>query len=383
MCDGNVAKVLLWICIGCALTGCGMIEKDNLPPPTALRDIHPAFHLTKLWSVQVAAHARGYHRLYNRPIVTATTVFTTDLTGTITAVNRVTGRIQWQTKTHYAFAAGPAVTQQLVVAVSRAGQVFALDSLTGAIRWRVPIGGVVLAQPLLYANQVIVKTVAGEVVVLTAAHGQQQWVFHDSEPVLILQRASVPVVWNHDLFVGFANGRFMKLDLATGKLIWVQVLAVPQGVFALQRMVDLDVDPILFQHTIYVAGYQGYLDAISLSGHILWSRRLSAYTGMTVDQDTVYISAADSCVRAFDRMHGTQQWQQSQLAARSITGPVDFGNTIVVGDAEGVLHWLDKRSGRIVARQQVGAGIFATPVVRANVLYVLDDNGYLSAYVIA
>ena len=56
------------------------------------------------------------------------------------------------------------------------------------------------------------------------------------------------------------------------------------------------------------------------------------------------------------------------------------GSYIVVGDAQGYLHWLDKRDGHFAAREYLGAAIFAKPLVDNRVLYVLANNGTLAAY---
>jgi len=53
---------------------------------------------------------------------------------------------------------------------------------------------------------------------------------------------------------------------------------------------------------------------------------------------------------------------------------------VVVGDFEGYLHWLDNETGEIVARHQVdSSGIYATPTVADEVLYVQSRDGDLQA----
>ena len=57
-----------------------------------------------------------------------------------------------------------------------------------------------------------------------------------------------------------------------------------------------------------------------------------------------------------------------------------MGNYIVVGDAQGYLHWLDKRDGHFAAREFAGTSIYAAPIVENNMVYTLTANGYLVAY---
>jgi outer membrane protein assembly factor BamB len=73
-------------------------------------------------------------------------------------------------------------------------------------------------------------------------------------------------------------------------------------------------------------------------------------------------------------------WQQNKLQYRILSGPAMMGNYIVVGDAEGYLHWIAKSDGHFAGRVSTGSAIYASPVVENNVLYALTKSGYLTAY---
>ena len=54
---------------------------------------------------------------------------------------------------------------------------------------------------------------------------------------------------------------------------------------------------------------------------------------------------------------------------------------VVVGDYDGYLHWMDRGSGRFVARERPGrTRISASPVVVGDRLFVIDDNGKVAAF---
>ena len=50
-------------------------------------------------------------------------------------------------------------------------------------------------------------------------------------------------------------------------------------------------------------------------------------------------------------MMGRQTWVNKELSYRNVTGVTVANQYIVVGDAEGYLHWLDRESGQFVAQQ--------------------------------
>jgi len=57
-----------------------------------------------------------------------------------------------------------------------------------------------------------------------------------------------------------------------------------------------------------------------------------------------------------------------------------MGRYVVVGDAEGYLHWLGRTDGHFAAREKVGAGMYSAPIVENGVLYALTNGGTLVAY---
>jgi outer membrane protein assembly factor BamB len=150
-------------------------------------------------------------------------------------------------------------------------------------------------------------------------------------------------------------------------------------------MVDIDADPVIYNHTIYVATYQGKVAALELgSGKVIWSHDMSSFTGITVDNERVYVSDAKSYLWAFDRESGTVDWRQPQLEARIISGPALINNYVAVGDGQGYLHFLSKTDGHFIARARVSnSAIRVAPVVENGVIYVLTREGYLSAYSIS
>ncbi len=103
---------------------------------------------------------------------------------------------------------------------------------------------------------------------------------------------------------------------------------------------------------------------------------------MIADENAVYVSDARSLVWSFGADSGFVNWRQLKLEARTVSGPASMGDYIVVGDGEGYLHWLSKRDGHFAARVKVGSPIYAAPVAENRVLYVLGNNGYLSAYML-
>lgn len=148
-------------------------------------------------------------------------------------------------------------------------------------------------------------------------------------------------------------------------------------------MVDMDSRPVVVDDAVYVTAFQGRVAALDLlSGSVLWDRDLSSHAGVAVDAAAVYVSDADGFVWALNRFSGNSLWRQTNLEKRRITAPVRVGDYVVVGDEEGLLHWLSVEDGGFVARTRVDDdGIASAPATgRDGRLYVYGNSGRITAF---
>lgn len=359
----------------------GFFDKDNTPPPSPLVNIKQEVNVHNAWSAS-ANSGVGHDYLKLVPAVTDRAVFTASKDGTVSATEKMTGKRLWNVDTRISISGGPAAGGYLVIVGGRDGEVVALNQNDGKLLWSTKVSSEVLAAPAVTQNIVLVKALDGRVSALSAQDGHALWHYQQTEPTLILRGASAPQVGHESVIVGFANGSLAKLTLHDGSLHWEQTIAIPTGSFAIQRMIDVDADPIIANHRIYAATYQGRIAALEFAtGKSLWTHDISSYSGIAADPERVYVADAKSHLWAFDTESGRVNWRQTQLEARNTTGPVVLGNYIIVGDEEGYLHWLNKQDGHFVARVRVDdSGILATPVVDNNTVYVVTRGGRLAAY---
>lgn len=375
-------KILIVVALSALLCACdNFFDKDNTPPPSPLVNLTPEANVQSLWYTSTGSGTEGEY-LKLTPALTDKMIFTASKNGTLTATDKTTGKELWKTYTNASISAGPSAAEGIVLVGSRDGKIIALHQNDGKIAWTSSLSSEILAAPAANNGVVLAKAIDGKLSAFSKLDGHTLWSYQQNEPTLILRGASAPQIQRDTSIIGFANGNLVKLSLQEGSQLWQKTIAIPNGVFSIQRMVDIDADPIIFGNRIYAATYQGRIAAFEFeSGKELWTHDLSSYSGIAADNDRVYISDAKSHVWAFDADSGRVDWRQPQLEARNITGPAIMGNYLVVGDAEGYLHWLNKQDGHFVARVQVNSsGIIATPVVVNNVLYVVTMDGHLAAY---
>ncbi len=350
--------------------------------PAELVDLDAAFKPRKVWSADAGD---GAGELYSRlqPALGFGKLFTADADGKVFAFDPETGKRIWEYDTQSAVAGGIGVGESLVLVGSKDGEVIALDPESGAEKWRNLVSSEVIAPPAAGSGKVIVHSVDGKLFAMNAETGERDWFYDRSVPILTLRGTSAPVIApGGAVLAGFANGKVAAFLIEDGRLAWEHRVTAPSGRSELQRLVDVDSDPLIYDGVLYVVGYNGNMAAVDLrNGATLWNRELSAYRNISADADHIYVTHDDSYVSALDRASGAVAWTNKELFHRDITGPTKFGPYLVVGDFDGYLHWLNADDGSFVARNRVdGSGVGVEPLASGGELIAIARDGTLAAF---
>jgi outer membrane protein assembly factor BamB len=357
-------------------------SKDKeIDPPAELTDIVEKRDVRRMWSGGLGGDSERL-RLALRPVVADGVVYSAGHDGDVAALSADSGRRVWSVDTKLPLSAGPEVADGVVVIGSSDGDVIALEAATGAERWRKSIGSEVLARPLVVNDVIVVRTVDGHLEALSVTDGSRRWAFDEQVPRLTLRGTAPPVLARDRIIAGFDNGKVLALDPRNGEVLWDAVVNAPSGRTELERLVDIDSPARVSGDDVFVVGFQGRVAMLALdSGQIWWARDASSYRGFAMDEENLYLTNAASVVVAMRRSDGAIQWEQDVLKHRGLTAPAIDGDALVVGDFEGYLHWLDKATGEIVAREKTdGERISNTPVTAEPGVFVQTDSGKLLAF---
>lgn len=264
---------------------------------------------------------------------------------------------------------------------SEHGDVMALDISNGAVLWRQSVRGEVIAPPAAGEGLIIVNTGAGYLVALHPDNGEQRWEYEQEVPPLTLRGISTPVVENGGVIFGGANGKLNVVIAATGIEAWRQSVATAVGASELERLVDVDSQPIVAGSVIYALAYNGNLLAVDVrSGQIQWKKVYSSYLNLSMDGFMLYLTDFMGHVSAVDSRDGSELWKQDDLTNRGLTGVYSSGDYVVVGDNMGVLHWLSKDDGSFVARKTLDeSGFYVEAVGKDNSIVVQTRDGEVTA----
>lgn len=361
-----------------------MLGCDNdkeVDPPAELTEITTTRDVRRVWSVGLGGDSERL-RLALKPMVQEDTVYAASHDGEVVAMTADTGKRKWAAKTKASLSAGPEVGGGLVVLGLSDDEVIALDAASGAQRWRRSIASEILAQPLVANDIVVIRTVDGHIEGLSMVDGTTRWAVDEQVPRLTLRGTAPPVLAGDRIIAGFDSGKVLAIDPRNGEVLWDTIVNAPRGRTELERLADIDSPAHVAGDDIFVVGFQGRVAMLARdSGQIWWARDASSYRGFAMDEQNLYLTNADSVVIAMRRSDGAVQWEQAAMKRRGLTAPAIDGDALVVGDFEGYLHWLDKASGAIVARQKTdGERITNAAVAGDERVFVQTDSGKLLVF---
>jgi outer membrane protein assembly factor BamB len=364
-----------------AFTWLAACDNDKeIDPPAELVDVQSELAIDKRWSTSLGGDSE-HLRLALKPFILGDRVFSASYDGDVVALSSKQGKRLWRTDTKAKLSAGPVANEDTVLVGTSDGEVIALEAATGKQRWRKQMSSEVLAAPLITTDAAVIRTVDGGLHEVALADGASRWNYTDTVPRLSLRGNAAPVLAGDAVIAGFDNGKVVSLDLRTGDVLWDTLVNAPHGRTELERLADIDAAAQIVGDDVFVVGFQGRMAMLAReSGQIWWARDASSYRGFTMDDEFLYLTNSDSIVMAMRKRDGNVEWEQPALRRRSLTAPTLDGDALVVGDFEGYLHWLDRKTGKIIARTKSGGDrITNAPVTTPELLYVQTDDGKLVA----
>ncbi|MEO8779483.1 MAG: outer membrane protein assembly factor BamB [Rhodanobacter sp.] len=380
-----------------ALTGCHSFKKENVQPPTPLaKNFTPTVQVTRLWHTRVG-DGTGGSGVRLRPTVVDGVLYADSTDGKLAAIDASSGKTLWSksSRTHGWFgwgdkkrkdaeyAGGPVVSGDLLAVGTLEGHVYAVNAKDGSPRWEAELDTQVLTSPLIVGDDVVVRGSNGRVYSLDAATGKRRWVYDQGSVPLLSVRGNGPLLAaNGVVFFGSDDGLLVALRLDNGSKLWEQRLSSGEGRTEIDRLGDADGGILLDGSTLYAAAYHGNLVAVDgPSGRPMWTHPFSTFTSLAVKDNSIFGVDDQSRVWAFDKSGGADAWKNASLQYRWLTGPAVQGNYLVVGDAEGWVHWLQTGDGALAARERLSKkAIRAQPLVVGNTVYIEDVKGHIGAY---
>jgi outer membrane protein assembly factor BamB len=201
-----------------------------------------------------------------------------------------------------------------------------------------------------------------------------------------------PAYHDGELAVAGAGGELSLLDVTDGEIIWTESLAAFNPRTPLQSIGDIRANPVFDGGLVFAISQSGRFAALNArSGFMLWDQPISGVEMPWSAGETIFVLSLEGRVYAIRREDGMVRWiaelpdalPAGAMASENLTryvGPLVANGQVMVISKSGTLYLLDAETGVETGSLNVGSDIVTPPQIAGGRLFVLSNNGQLSAF---
>jgi outer membrane protein assembly factor BamB len=349
------------------------------------------------WRVDIGTGSSDKARLGAAPVVGGGKVFTIDTQGVVRAFSPDNGATLWQTQVRgedasaqTLFGGGVSYDNGRVYATNGAGYAAALDATNGSRIWQVRPGGPLRGAPTIANDNVYVVSQDNQLYALNPADGAQRWTGAGTLEIAGVFGSGAPAAAQGTVIAGFSSGELNAYRYENGRVLWQDALARTSISTSVTSLSDIDAAPVVDSGRVYAVGQGGRMVALELvTGQRIWEINVAGISTPWVAGDWIFVVTDDAKLLAVARSTGkvrwmTQlsRWRDAEDKKGPITwfGPILAGDRLILANSLGQLVNVSPADGAVQTSTSTGMPISLAPVVANNSLYILHDNGQLSAW---
>ena len=351
----------------------------------------------RVWTVAAGEGSNLRNRNFAEPIIADGKIYTMDAEGVINAFEVATGKRLWRVRTapkrdeDNSFLGGSlCIEQGKLFATTGAAQVVALDAGSGKELWRTDVPTPIRAAPTANAGRVFVVTVENEVVALAADTGRRLWNYSGSPTSTILLGGSAPAVDGGVVVAALSSGELVALRSDNGSQLWSENVVAVRRTEAAASLPDIAARAVIDRGRVYAVGQSGILAAIDLrTGRRLWDVPVAGIYEPWIAGDFLFAITLDGEAVCIDARSGRILWvtqlprfanEKSRKGRIVWAGPALVSDRLILTGSNSEALSLSPYSGAVLGRIELKEPTSLAPVFANASMYVLDDDGALSAY---
>ena len=299
--------------------------------------------------------------------------------GTVLSLEAATGRELWRAQVGAPVAAGVGTDGRFTAVVTRSNEVVTLEQ--GRTVWKARLPGRVLTAPLVAGERVFVMGVDRVVHAFDALDGKKLWVMQRPGDALTLGQGGVVTAFRDTLVVG-QGPRMTGVDPNRGTVRWEAAVANPRGTNEVERLADLVGPAVRVGNNLCARAFQATVGCVDAArGTLVWSRNASGSQAVGADDSVVVAGDGSDRLSAWRQASGEMAWTSEKFQFRGLSGILVAGRAVVFGDAQGLVHFLDREDGQPMLRLPTdGSRVIGAPVLSGTTMLVVTRSGGLFAF---
>ncbi len=352
--------------------------------------------LQKVWSSSIGEGSRKNLPLTAQPVVVGQSIFTLDTDATLSSFSTKDGKKRWSVNVgdvdedDAVISGGISTDAGIVYVTAGYDEILAVDGQKGEIKWRAKISAPSRAAPTIVGGRVFVTTLSNTILALDAANGAVLWEFSGLGQSTGLVGAASPAATADMVVPAFSSGEVYAIRSGNGSVAWSDNLASSVRLGGMSALSDIRGLPVIESNVVYAISFGGKIAAIDLmTGARIWQRDISGAKTPWVSGNRLYLISSEGQIVSLDKEKGTVIWV-SQLARFKDkiekegqifwSGPLMAGGRLMAFSTDGRIAEINPAQGTLIREWNSGENVQISPVIAGGTLYILSDDGDLTAY---
>lgn len=352
--------------------------------------------LQKAWKSSIGQGSRKNLPLTAQPVLVGKSIFALDTESMLSSFSTDDGKRRWRVdvgdpdEDDTVISGGIATDGGTVYVTAGYDELVAVDAQKGDIKWRAKLSSPSRAAPTIAGGRVFVTTMSNSILALDPANGAVLWEFSGLGQSTGLVGAASPAATAEIVVPAFSSGEIYALRAGNGSVAWSDNLASAVRLGGAGALSDIRGLPVIDGNIVYAISYGGKIAAIDImTGARVWHKDISGSKTPWVAGNRVYVISSDARIVSLDKGKGSAIWV-SQLAryknkekregAILWAGPIMAGSRLLAFSTDGRVAEVDPAKGTLIREWRSGEDIKISPIVANGTLYILGDDGDLTAY---
>lgn len=359
---------------------------------------HPALRaaLGVAWSTSIAGSSKQV-RLAASPVVSGGRVYVMDTTAAVRAIDAKTGRDVWKIDfgtsgdgKSSVFGGGVSVDGDVLYVTNGLGDVAALKASNGSVIWKKRPGGPLRGAPSFGLGNIYVMTQDNQIFAIKASDGSTEWTESGASELAGVFGVAAPAVAQGTIVAGFSSGELNAYRYENGRVLWGDALSRTSVSTSVSALADVDANPVIDRGRVFAVGQGGRMVSLELvTGQRLWEINVAGISTPWVVGEWVFVVTDDARLLCVSRGSGKVRWisqlprydkEKKKKGSISWTGPVLAGDRLILASSDGRLANISPANGQLQSVTKAGGDVFLPPIVADNTLYILTNDGRLTAW---